>query len=166
MIYSDDHGASWHKAGALTDGGECQVAQIRPGKLIATARNGQAGYTYIAYSFDDGLSWKPSVANHDLRSPIDGVEASIVAHPNGKLYHSAPDSFLLRSKMVIKVSADEGVSWTNHLHPWQGSAGYSALTVLGEANDRNAPLGLLYDRNNVTMIVFEARGVTFMDFSP
>ena len=47
---------------------------------------------------------------------------------------------------------------------WPGAAGYSALAALGTTAD--APLGLLYDRNNHTMVVFEAQGVTFTTLEP
>ena len=162
MIYSDDGGASWAKApGGMSNGGECQVAEIRPGLIIATGRNDEEGFTEIAYSTDDGMTFSPSVPNRDLPSPIDGVEASIVFHPGTqRLYHSAPDSFSFRTDLHVKSSADDGKTWMDLSAPWEGgSAGYSALAVLGDEAD--APLGLLYDRNNHTMLIFEARGVTF-----
>jgi len=164
MIYSDDHGASWARApGSLSNGGECQVAEVRPGLLMATGRNDRLGWTEISYSHDDGLTWETSKPNHDLPSPIAGVEASLVSHPNGKLYHSAPNSFFLRTHMLIKASDDGGKTWSLHKDVWKGAAGYSALVVMG--NGTNAPLGFLYDRNNATFFhnfIFEARGVTFV----
>uniref|UniRef100_A0A7S0LNW1 Sialidase domain-containing protein n=1 Tax=Coccolithus braarudii TaxID=221442 RepID=A0A7S0LNW1_9EUKA len=167
MIYSDDGGETWAKApGAMSNGGECQVAEIRPGLLIVSGRNDGTGYTEIAYSTDDGMTWNTSTPNHDLRSPVGGCEASIVQHPNGMLYHSAPDSLLLRSKMVVKVSADQGHTWRNHRHVWDKAAGYSALSVLGNDTDVDAPLGLLYDRDDRPHIIFEAHGITFTSFPP
>ena len=181
----------------MSKGGECQAAEIEPGLLIVTGRNDDAGFTEIAYSLDDGMSWnavrapartqppvcaaarnppvsqkKPpdqarcaqSVANPDLPSPIDGVEASLVAHPNGQLYHSSPASHVLRTNMVVKVSSDRGHSWALHKQVWPAAAGYSALAVLG--HDADAPLGLLYDRNNRSMLVFEAQGVSFTTMPP
>ena len=160
MIYSDDGGATWAAApGTLTIGGECQAVEVRQGLLLATARNDKAGFTFLARSTDDGMSWSKSVPSPGLPSPIDGCEASLVAHPNGKLYHAAPDSFLLRAKMAVRVSSDGGSTWQVHQRVWAGSAGYSSMVVLG--TDKRAPLGLLYDRNNVSMVVFEARGVSF-----
>lgn len=161
MIYSDDGGATWAKAGGgMTKGGECQVAEVRPGLLIVTGRNDDVGYTQLAYSIDDGLTWNASTPNADLPSPVAGLEASIVAHPNGRLYHSSPDSFLLRSRMAVKVSDDDGRTWATHRVVWPEGAGYSALAVLG--NNRSSDLGLLYDRNNRSMLIFEARGITFV----
>ena len=129
------------------------------GRLLATARNDDEGFHYLATSFDGGMTWNASIQTPGLPSPIAGCEASLVAHPNGLLYHSAPNSFVLREKMVVHVSADGGHSWRVHKHVWPHSAGYSAMVVMG--TDAKAPLGLLYDRNNVSMIVFEARGISF-----
>ena len=74
-----------------------------------------------------------------------------------------PESKLLRTDMVVKVSSDNGSSWSLHKQVWPKAAGYSALAVLGDAAD--APLGLLYDRNDHSMVVFEAQGVTFTSFA-
>ena len=79
----------------VSNGGERQVAEIRPGLLIVTGRpEGDAKDTQIAYSTDDGLTWNASAAHADLPSPVDGCECSIVTHPNGKLYSCGPGSKL------------------------------------------------------------------------
>lgn len=164
MIYSDDHGKTWAKAPGAGPGGECQAAEIRPGLMIATGRQNKYGYTYIGYSTDDGLNWVNITANHDLKSPVEGVEKSIVVHPSGVLYQSGPDHLDLRYRMVVKKSLDDGKTWQNHYTAWTESAGYSALAVLGTTKD--APLGLFYDRAVRPMIVFEAQAVSFTSFPP
>ena len=123
---------------------------------MSQARNAKkiGPFTQIAYSTDDGLTWNASRPAYDLPSPIDGVEASLVVHPGPplKLFHSAPDSFLLRTDMVVMVSEDDGRSWREHKRVWKGAAGYSAMVVLGGNSSHGAPatapLGLLFDRNN------------------
>ena len=44
------------------------------------------------------------------------------------------------------------------------AAGYSSLVVLGESNESS--LGLLYGRNNATLMFFEAKGVAFTAVAP
>ena len=164
-IYSDDHGKTWESGRGLTDGGECQFAELRPGLVVATARpTGNLNWTQMATSADGGATFTPSVSNHDLRSPIGGCDASIVAHPNGKLYHSAPDSWFLRDRMVVKVSEDHGATWGNHFVAWTKAAGYSAMAVLGNATDSD--IGLYYGRNDLTEIIFEAQAMSFTRFKP
>ena len=52
------------------------LAEVRPGLLINTGRNSN-GYTIIQYSTDNGITWTGG-PNHYLRSPLGGVEASIL----------------------------------------------------------------------------------------
>lgn len=164
-VFSDDHGETWQQGGN-GGGDECQMQRLLNGTLIAVSRPaGGKGDNTIAYSHDEGLTWTTPLPNKDLLSPIAGCETSILAHPNGKLYHSGPESRLLRINMVVKVSDDQGLTWKKVYNPWTAAAGYSALALLGaNASDINAPVGLLYERNRAPMIVFEARGMTFTSF--
>lgn len=164
-VYSDDHGETWLQGGNAGDD-ECQFQQLANGTLIAVSRHTatKTGFNTIAYSHDDGLTWTEPVANKDLPSPIAGCETSFVAHANGKLYHSGPESHILRMHMVVKVSEDSGLTWQKFYSPWSGSAAYSSLALLGDRDDASAPVGLFYERNRGPMIVFEARGQTFTRF--
>ena len=49
--------------------------------------------------------------------------------------------------------------------PCVPAASYSSMVVLGEGGERDAELGILYMRNNASMLVFEGRGVSFMRFA-
>lgn len=169
-IYSDDHGETWKEGGA-TDGGECQATEVRPGLLALTARNNSKNYpafAYIGWSTDDGLTWSTS-PNEDLRSPTiqGGVEGSIVAHPNGRLYHSQPDHALARRNMVVKVSSDDGHTWGNQAHVWSSGAGYSSIIVAGNSTGHigeDSPLGLLYVRTDsiISRAAFLPKAATFI----
>jgi hypothetical protein len=99
----------------------------------------------------------------------------MVRHPgSGKLYYSHPDNHVLRQVMNIKVSEDDGKSWAQHTQVWGPLAGcappcvaaasYSSLAVLGDEPD--SEIGILYMRNNETMLIFEGRGVSFTTFAP
>ena len=92
----------------------------------------------------------------------------MVFHPNGKLYFSHPDdpATHLRNKMVIKVSEDKGQTWSDHVEIWGPHSGckledgcvpaasYSSMAVL-DAGDKDSEVGLLFMRNNKTMLIFE-----------
>ena len=179
MIYSDDAGLTWHK-GQATTGGENQVSETgtftKDGQaiLIISIRNSPKypnwmplthGHRLLALSHDSGVTWGNTWHAKDLPEPIKGCDGSIVYHPNGKLYFSHPDSPLgfFRTRMRIWSSNDIGLSWQVHATVWKEAAGYSALTVMG--TEKEADLGLLYDRNNHTMIIFEAQSVSWTTFS-
>jgi hypothetical protein len=57
-------------------------------------------------SSDGGLSWGPTTVQWDLVSPLGGCEASLIAHPNGKLYLAQPTANgypQLRYNLTVKV---------------------------------------------------------------
>lgn len=179
-IFSDDHGETWQVGGECGEN-ECQFAPLPDGTVIALCRkNGGWGGIYakntIAYSDDGGVTWRDVQENDNggLPAPIGGCQTSTLAHPNGKLYHSGPESgrsnLGLRRDMTVKVSEDRGKTWRKINEPWEGAAGYSALTLLGEPDDVNAPIGLLFERNRASLydpnFVFEAKGHTFTRFHP
>ena len=56
----------------------------------------------------------------------------------------------------MKWVAELGATWEHHATVWNKQAGYSSLVVMGPTE-----LGILYDRNNHTMVIFEAQGVSF-----
>ena len=66
---------------------------------------------------------------------------------------------LFRQRLRIWSSSNLGATWEHHTTIWEMAAGYSSLVVMGSAT--NASLGLLYDRNNYTTVIFEAQGVSF-----
>lgn len=115
-----------------------------------------------AFSSDGGNTWENATEVRQLPEPIEGCEGSIVYHPGTKkLYFSHPDPILklFRTRLVVWSSSNHGQSWDYHTTVWSQAAGYSSLVVMGSAAD--AKLGLLYDRNNHTMVVFEAQSVSF-----
>ena len=80
--------------------------------------------------------------DRESTDPLISVTTPWVSEQNST-YHSQPNSLSLRTDLLIKSSADDGQTWQQLAAPWQGgSAGYSALVVLGDEAD--APLGLLY----------------------
>jgi sialidase-1 len=176
MIYSDDAGLTWHK-GTGTIGGENQISETGTLTdtgmpiLIVSIRNSPRwpnwvplthGHRLLALSHDGGVTWGHTWHAKDLPEPIKGCDGSIVYHRGtGKLYFSHPDPVLglFRTRMTVWSSADVGQSWQVHRTVWKEAAGYSALTVMGNAS--NSALGLLFDRNNHTMVVFEAQSVSW-----
>jgi len=173
VIFSDDNGASWHIGGKMTGkyawGGENQVAEMEDGSLIMSFRQScQFPQSWgcgrlEAWSYDQGLTWVNGTEVKQLPEPIKGCDGSIVYHPvTKKLYFSHPDPKLklFRNDLVVWSSSDHGKSWNHHKTVWPKAAGYSALVVMGD--ETNPKLGVLYDRNNHTMIVFEAQSVSFI----
>ena len=176
VLASGDHGATWSIRGELDcSPNEWVMAETvkGSGKLVGSARS--SGSRVQSFSADGGRTWTPTKHVHNLPEPVSGCEGAMVLHPNGKLYYSHPDEKLLRQLMHVKVSEDGGKSWSQHASLWGPGAGcdvpcvpaasYSSMAVL-DRDDPASDIAILYMRNNITMLIFEGRGVSFTKFSP
>ncbi len=139
MIYSDDHGQTWHLGGILRPAvNECQVVELSDGTLLCNMRNSARSQTTraIATSADGGLTW--SAVRHDpfLVEPI--CQASLLRYPTPRgpsrlLFsnpaHAEPGQ---RQDMTVRMSEDEGKTWPIRQVLWPGPAAYSCLAVLSD----------------------------------
>jgi len=176
VIYSDDHGASWHTGGCVHSiinglgvGSEDTVAEVQPGVLVMNIRNDDTEHNgqgrLQTYSQDGGVTWDPAFTVKSLSEPKSGVEGSIVEHPNGYLYFSHPAGHILKKEMVIMVSTDMGRHWQRHKLIWKGDAAYSTMQVLGY--QPNSPIGLLFERSAPKHVGhLGALGKSGIDFQP
>lgn len=174
MLASDDHGATWAPQGGVpgVKGNEWDAApqSSAPGApLIANLRspadNLSSLHRWRAVSTDEGATWSGTAAIESLPSPLGGCEGATVLHPNGALYYSGPSKPPLRETMAVKKSVDGGKTWSLHTTVWASAAGYSSMVIMN-STDVNSDIGLLYDRNNHTMIIFEAQAVSFTTIAP
>ena len=172
LVLSSDHGVTWSVGGPVggVPGNEWDAAPTGApdsGLLLANVRSPGNSlsdlYRYLATSTDGGLSWGQAQLNHDLPSPVGGCEGATIRHPNGALYYSGPSKPPLRDVMAIKQSTDNGTTWQETMTVWSKAAGYSSMVVM-DPQDARSDIGLLYDRNNATMIIFEAQAVSFTTF--
>ena len=103
-------------------------------------------------------------SSKDLPEPIRGCEGSLVYHPGtNKTYFSHPDPVLdlFRNRLKVWSSGNLGATWQQHAVIWDKSAGYSSMAVM-----QDGKIGVFYDRNNHSMVVFEAQSVSFTTFAP
>ncbi|MBC8229320.1 exo-alpha-sialidase [bacterium] len=150
VIYSDDHGATWKCGGSVPDKttSECQVVELMDGTLMLNIRN-HFRETYrrtIAFSKDGGLTWSDVKLDPILTDPH--CQASLIGYTDKQtdkknwLLFSNPAS-TTRRRMTVRLSYDEGETWSASklLHP--GPSGYSCLTVLPDKT-----IGCFYERGD------------------
>ena len=139
IIYSDDHGQSWHLGGRTpeADVNECEVVELADHRLLLNMRNydRQQSSRKLSFSEDGGLSWGKLQADPALVEPI--CQASIrryeelPANKSGldRLLFSNPAHKEARQNMTLRLSEDGGQSWPYQqvLHP--GPSAYSCLAV-------------------------------------
>lgn len=141
IIYSDDHGASWHLGGTTGRGNESTVAELSDGKLLLNIRiSNNNNLRIVSTSSDAGISWTTPV-NAPLVDPV--CQGSMIS---GALYEGSWGVFFsnpssnVRENMTIKLSIDDGVTWSKQYSVFTGKAGYSDLVYLSESF-----IGILYE---------------------
>ena len=117
VIYSDDHGVSWHIGGSAQTGtNESVVVETTDGSLYLNCRNyvGERRRAF-AWSYDGGTTFPETGYDDSLPSPI--CQASAVrftdetTHDKNRVLFSNPASSTGRERMTVRISYDECRTW-------------------------------------------------------
>ena len=161
LIYSDDHGKSWHRGGnAGTGGGEIQIAETEPGHLLATLRNNafsETGVRFFNTSPDAGKTWgQPWSTFPDGTSiPDPKCQGSLLrgekagGNQANQLFLSNAGHPTSRTNATLRISRDHGQSWpvSNLVYP--GASAYSSLAILPSGK-----VGMLLEMDGYKRICF------------
>jgi sialidase-1 len=146
-IVSDDGGNTWKLGGKTAEGcGEAQVVELADGRLLMNMRNENRGPNRrIAFSTDGGATWGETADDLGLPAPV--CQASLLRDPGGpgrpsRLLFSSPTG-ARRERLTLRVSADEGKTWSAGPVIHAGPAAYSCLTLLSDG-----AVGCLYERGD------------------
>jgi sialidase-1 len=137
IIFSDDHGETWEIGGAITPKmNECQVVELEstPGAMLMNMRS-YFGNNLRAHaeSIDGGKSWSEPVEVKDLLEPV--CQAALIRYswsedPEGNVILFSNPASTSRDNLTVKMSKDEGRSWSVVETLEEGPSAYSALAVL------------------------------------
>lgn len=170
-VYSDDHGATW-KAG--TPGGEFmdenKVVELSDGTLLMNSRtsNGALTRRLTMISRDQGESWQ-DLTTTDLIDPRNN--ASIIRACPSAPEGSAAAKVLLFSNTKtergrhdghIRVSTDDGKTWSDGKLFQAGAMQYSTLTPLPEAGH----YGLFYEKGNPIDMAYMEIDLNWLGLDP
>jgi len=172
VIYSDDHGKTWHLGGKLGDyTNECQVVEIeadgKPG-LLLNVRNhwGRAGVPeksgrrLVARSFDGGITWSEERMDPALYDPP--CQASLFRYSwktdeePGRILFCNPAG-PGRSHLTMRMSTDAGKTWPIKKLIYEGSAAYSCITRLPDGK-----IGLIFERDRYGKLTFRALDIGWL----
>lgn len=159
IIYSDDHGATWHLGPNITrNGTETQLLELANGDVLASIRDGGNAFApdrmkqFMAVSRDGGMSWGTARPQPELITP--GVHASLKRYSlageedKNRLLFSNPAHAEHEKKhpygrynLTVRLSYDEGQTWSagKTIYPYPSS--YSDLARL-----KDGTIGLIYER--------------------
>ncbi|MDR6986528.1 sialidase-1 [Paenarthrobacter nitroguajacolicus] len=150
-IYSDDHGATWHKGANVGDRmDENKTVELSDGRVLLNSRdNANQGYRKVAISTDGGATYGPVTQDTELPDPANnGAIARMF--PNAaqgsadakKLIFTNANSTTGRENVSARVSCDDGATWPGVRTIRSGFSAYSTVTRL-----ESGKFGVLYEGN-------------------
>lgn len=169
VIYSDDHGTSWHRSQEVPgeeQGNENHLVELVDGRVRMDIRQDDFAPTIPvsrrrSFSSDGGQTWSPYESSDIAINPVScGMErfTSILDGDNvNRILWTGPRG-PGRRDMVIRVSYDEGQTFTNEHLLGAGGAVYSGITIL-----RDRSVGVLWERGTVSYITFSRFNLDYLE---
>lgn len=143
VIYSDDHGATWHLGGVLGERtNECQAVELDDGRVLLNMRSYHGEHRRaIATSCDGGLTWSDVTLDPALVEPV--CQASLVrcVREGSSVVLFANPASTRRERLTVRASDDGGRTWPMARVLHAGPAAYSCLSVLADGS-----IGCLHER--------------------
>ena len=142
LFASHDHGRSWKPAGDVAPADESKVVQLADGSLMVNARY-KPGQRYVHHSTDGGTSW----ASRSFQPPDPRCNAAILqftakrdGYLRDRLLFCNAASNQGRRNLAVRISYDNGTTWSGGKVVDTGPSAYSELTVLNDGT-----IGILYE---------------------
>ncbi len=148
-IFSDDHGANWEisESVKIPSSNEAMAVELTDGRVMMNIRqqNGENRQRLIAISLNEGRNWNETYFDSTLIDPV--CQASIINYqtPGGypALLFSNPASTKYRNQMTVRMSLDDGKTWSIERTIRTGPSAYSDLVEQSDGR-----IGLLYEHGN------------------
>lgn len=151
---SKNHGKTWFLIDTkITPFNESKILELSNGNWLINSRVQGQGYRTVHVSYDKGKSWKSHI-DSSLVDPA--CNASIIRYISKK--HKVADKILIfannnnktkRKNMSIRISRDDGKTWSKGKTLYSGSSAYATLTVL-----QNGDIALLFEADDYKKNVF------------
>jgi sialidase-1 len=144
VIVSDDGGKTWQLGGTV--GPQCnesQIVELADGSLLLNMRSYRGtNRRLVAVSKDGGATFSRPEEAKDLIEPV--CQASLVrgfGKERGILFSNPASK--KRERMTVRLSTDEGKTWSHSRVLHEGPAAYSCLAVLPDGT-----IACLYERGD------------------
>lgn len=151
VFFSDDGGESWQVGEtAIVFGNENQLVLLEDGSIMMNSRDGDLNAPQgtirrrVAISHDGGSTWTHQRRDESLISP--GVHGSIErlswsADGQSRIVFVNPYTTQGRRNLSVRISYDEGNTWTEGKTLYPHASSYSDIVVLSDGT-----IGVLYER--------------------
>ncbi|MGI9545280.1 MAG: sialidase family protein [Cyclobacteriaceae bacterium] len=154
LFGSDDHGKTWFLIDTpIQPANESKVVELVGGKWMVNSRINEKGLRYVHTSSNSGETWR-SKADSTLIDP--GCNASIIRYTSiedgfkrNRLLFSNAKMHGERKNLTVRISYDEGHTWSEGKIIYPGGSAYSSMTILD-----NGDIGLLFEKDDYKENVF------------
>ncbi|WZL89312.1 sialidase family protein [Salinimicrobium sp. 3283s] len=149
LFASDDHGDTWFLIDSpVTPADESKVIQLSNGDYMINSRvNTGEGHRYVHISEDKGKTWNIKT-EEILVDP--GNNASILRYTSvedgddkNRLLFSNSNDAKARKNLTVRISYDEGETWSEGKTIYTGGAAYSSMTIL-----ENGEIGVFFEKDD------------------
>lgn len=154
-FYSDDHGVTWKLGGTIgLHTSECQFIELNDGSVRVISRNESSEDApdnlrhLTAISKDGGETWSEVRRLEELITPR--CHGSVERFDAETLLFCSPASPFRqkehpygRYNLTVRLSRDDGETWSAGRTIWPHPGSYSDMTVLGDGS-----IGIIYERGD------------------
>ncbi len=150
LFGSNDHGATWYLIPtAIPIGDESKIAELADGNWQINSRVNKGGYRYIHTSTDEGKHWHSAVDTSLIDSGCNGSFIRYTSKKDGysknRLLFANAKSKTQRKNLTVRISYDEGKTWSKGKTIYTGAAAYVSMTIL-----QNGDIGLVFEQDEYT----------------
>ena len=161
IIYSDDHGETW-KRGQLASPttSENQLVELADGSLLMDARQDEGPTRRIFLSSDGGETWSPPRTGQvvpPIASAIERYSLVSAGADRNRILWTGPKG-PGRQTLVLRVSYDEGETFTNERIISEEKAAYSDITLLPDRS-----IGVIWERGGYAFLTFSRFDLGFAE---
>lgn len=161
LFKSDDHGKSWVLIDTpIKPGDESKVLELSDGSLMINSRVNKLGMRYVHTSRDHGKTWS---SKQEAQLPDPACNASIIRYTHGsdksRILFSNANSKKERENLTVKISYDDGITWSKGKTIYAGPSAYSSMTVL-----KNGNIGVFFEKDKYAENVFVSFSLAWLTY--
>jgi len=154
-FFSDDHGASWKLGGNVgRDTSECQFVELSNGNVRVISRNESSNDSpdnlrhLTAISHDGGKTWTNFHRLEELITPrchgaVERFDAKLLLFSSPAAPLRQTEHPYGRYNLTVRLSSDDGESWSAGKTIWPHPSSYSDIVVLDDQS-----IAVVYERGN------------------
>lgn len=161
-MHSDDHGKTWRRGKTVPDlrANESQLLELADGTILMDSRQGNGPGRWLSSSSDGGRSWSRARNGEVVTACACAIERLTLASrgdDRNRIVWTGPKG-PGRTNLVVRVSYDEGRTFTGERLISAEKAAYSDLTILEDKR-----VGVLWERDGYRFISFAAFDLKWLE---